>query len=71
MSVAELFEVTDADDPRLSDYLDLRDVSLRKRLEAAHGLFLAEGEKVVRRAMEAGHCSTLLPDGAKLAGRPR
>ena len=28
--------------------------SLRKHLEAEHGLFLAEGEKVVRRAVEAG-----------------
>jgi tRNA G18 (ribose-2'-O)-methylase SpoU len=53
--MAELIEVTDADDPRLADYVDLRDVSLRKHLEAAHGLFLAEGEKVVRRAVEAGH----------------
>nr|WP_202387623.1 RNA methyltransferase [Nocardioides flavescens] len=33
----------------------MRDVELRKHLEAEHGLFLAEGEKVVRRAVEAGH----------------
>jgi tRNA G18 (ribose-2'-O)-methylase SpoU len=52
--VAELTEVTDAADPRLADYRDLRDVQLRTHLEAAHGLFLAEGEKVVRRAVEAG-----------------
>jgi tRNA G18 (ribose-2'-O)-methylase SpoU len=52
--MAELIEVTDASDPRLADYRDLRDVELRKHLEAAHGLFLAEGEKVVRRAAEAG-----------------
>ncbi|MGH3368848.1 MAG: TrmH family RNA methyltransferase [Nocardioidaceae bacterium] len=52
--MARLTEVTDADDPRLADYRDLRDVSLRKHLEAEHGLFLAEGEKVVRRAVEAG-----------------
>jgi tRNA G18 (ribose-2'-O)-methylase SpoU len=52
--VAELTEVTDAADPRLSDYRDLRDVRLRTHLEAEHGLFLAEGEKVVRRAVEAG-----------------
>ena len=53
--MAELVEVTDPDDPRLRDYHDLRDVELRKHLEAEHGLFLAEGEKVVRRAVEAGH----------------
>ncbi|HEY3529103.1 MAG TPA: RNA methyltransferase [Nocardioides sp.] len=53
--MAELIEVTDAADPRLADYRDLRDVQLRTHLEAEHGLFLAEGEKVVRRAVEAGH----------------
>lgn len=53
--MAELVEVTDPADPRLADYRDLRDVQLRKSFEAEHGLFLAEGEKVVRRAVEAGH----------------
>jgi tRNA G18 (ribose-2'-O)-methylase SpoU len=52
--MAELIEVDDPDDPRLADYRDLRDVQLRTHLEAEHGLFLAEGEKVVRRAVEAG-----------------
>jgi tRNA G18 (ribose-2'-O)-methylase SpoU len=49
-----LIEVDDPDDPRLADYRDLRDVELRKHLEAEHGLFIAEGEKVVRRAVEGG-----------------
>jgi len=52
--VADLVEIDDPDDPRLADYRDLRDVELRKHLEAEHGLFLAEGEKVVRRAVESG-----------------
>jgi tRNA G18 (ribose-2'-O)-methylase SpoU len=52
--MAELIEITAADDPRLADYRDLRDVELRKSMEAAEGLFLAEGEKVVRRAAAAG-----------------
>lgn len=52
--MAHLVEITEAGDPRLADYRDLRDVELRKNLEAEHGLFLAEGEKVVRRAIEAG-----------------
>ena len=52
--MAELIELDDAGDPRLADYRDLRDVELRKHLEAEHGLFLAEGEKVVRRAVEGG-----------------
>ena len=62
---------TDPADPRLADYRDLRDVELRKHLEAEHGLFLAEGEKVVRRAVEAGFDAALVPDGAALAGRAR
>jgi tRNA G18 (ribose-2'-O)-methylase SpoU len=53
--MAELVEVDDPTDPRLADYRDLRDVQLRQSLEAEHGLFLAEGEKVVRRAVEAGY----------------
>jgi tRNA G18 (ribose-2'-O)-methylase SpoU len=52
--MATLHEIVDPADPRLADYRDLRDVELRKHLEATHGLFLAEGEKVVRRAVEAG-----------------
>lgn len=52
--MATRHEITDPGDPRLADYRDLRDVELRKHLEAEHGLFLAEGEKVVRRAVEAG-----------------
>lgn len=52
--MVELVEVAAAGDPRLADYRDLRDVELRKNLETEHGLFLAEGEKVVRRAVEAG-----------------
>lgn len=43
-----------AGDPRLSDYLRLRDVTLRKLLETDQGIFIAEGEKVIRRAVQAG-----------------
>ena len=53
--MAQLIQVEDPADPRLSDYRDLRDVQLRQSVEAAEGLFLAEGEKVVRRAVEAGY----------------
>ena len=52
--MAEIVEITDPADPRLRDYRDLRDVQLRTQVETEHGLFLAEGEKVVRRAAEAG-----------------
>ncbi|GII56748.1 rRNA methyltransferase [Planotetraspora thailandica] len=47
--------VEDAADPRLADYTRLRDVDLRKSMEGAQGLFVAEGEKVIRRAVGAGH----------------
>ncbi len=53
--MAKLIHVTDPRDPRLRDYTDLTDVSLRRIREPAEGLFLAEGEKVVRRALEAGY----------------
>jgi len=47
--------ITDAGDPRLADYVRLRDTSLRRHLESEQGLFIAEGEKVIRRAIEAGY----------------
>lgn len=50
-----LVTITDPGDHRIDDYLRLRDVNLRKHLEAERGLFIAEGEKVIRRALEAGY----------------
>jgi tRNA G18 (ribose-2'-O)-methylase SpoU len=47
--------VTDAADPRLADYVRLRDASLRRHLESEQGLFIAEGAKVIRRALDAGY----------------
>jgi tRNA G18 (ribose-2'-O)-methylase SpoU len=52
--VAAVVRVVDAADPRLRDYTSLTDVALRRVREPAEGLFLAEGEKVVRRALAAG-----------------
>ncbi|MCK1797871.1 RNA methyltransferase [Streptomyces sp. XM4193] len=52
---AELITVDDPHDPRLGDYTDLTDVELRRRREPAEGLFIAEGEKVIRRALHAGY----------------
>ncbi|EFQ84074.1 RNA methyltransferase, TrmH family [Aeromicrobium marinum DSM 15272] len=53
--MAQIVRLDDPSDPRLHDYTELRDVSLRRRLETERGLFIAEGEKVVRRAVESGH----------------
>ena len=47
--------ITEAGDPRLADYVQLREVNLRRSLESERGLFIAEGEKVIRRAVEAGY----------------
>ncbi len=49
--VADPITVDDPDDPRLRDYTGLTDVELRRRREPAEGLFIAEGEKVIRRAL--------------------
>jgi tRNA G18 (ribose-2'-O)-methylase SpoU len=54
-AVARIEHITDPADARLADYVSLRDVELRMSVEAEHGLFLAEGEKVVRRAVESGY----------------
>ncbi len=53
--MAEPTPVTDPADPRLADYTGLTDVELRRRREPAEGLFIAEGEKVIRRALAAGY----------------
>jgi tRNA G18 (ribose-2'-O)-methylase SpoU len=53
--VARLVPVADPADPRLADFVRLRDMQLRKSLEAEHGLFIAEGEKVIRRAVATGY----------------
>ncbi|MFD6532405.1 TrmH family RNA methyltransferase [Streptomyces sp. NPDC060184] len=53
--MAEIITVEDPDDPRLHDYTGLTDVELRRRREPEEGLFIAEGEKVIRRAGQAGY----------------
>ncbi|QDP97450.1 RNA methyltransferase [Microlunatus elymi] len=50
-----IIPISDPADRRLDDYVRLRDVNLRKHLEAERGLFIAEGEKVIRRAVTAGY----------------
>jgi tRNA G18 (ribose-2'-O)-methylase SpoU len=48
-------EIARADDERLADYVALTDVALRRRTEPESGLYIAESEKVIRRALAAGH----------------
>lgn len=47
--------ITDHDDERIADYRALTDVELRTRWEPPNGLFIAEGELVLRRALRAGY----------------
>jgi tRNA G18 (ribose-2'-O)-methylase SpoU len=47
--------ITDPDDERIADFRALTDVALRTRWEPPHGLFIAEGELVLRRALRAGY----------------
>jgi tRNA G18 (ribose-2'-O)-methylase SpoU len=53
--VLRTVEVDSADDPRLADYTRLTDAGLRTHLEAERGLFIAEGTKVITRAVAAGY----------------
>jgi len=63
--------VTDPDDERVRDYTALTDVALRRRREVAEGLFIAEGEKVIGRALRAGYRPrSVLVSPARLAGVP-
>lgn len=47
-------EVTDIADPRLAAFTKLTDMQMRLKVEPAQGIFLAEGEKVILRALRAG-----------------
>lgn len=46
--------VDDVSDPRLLAFTKLTDMQLRMRMEPQEGIFLAEGEKVILRALHAG-----------------
>jgi len=64
--VPEPIDIADPADERLADYTRLTDASLRTHLEAEHGLFIAEGTKVITRAVAAGY-----PVRSVLLGRGR
>jgi tRNA G18 (ribose-2'-O)-methylase SpoU len=59
--------IADPEDPRLDEYRSLTDVALRTRFEPPHGLFIAEGELVLRRALRAGYrARSVLVDAKRL-----
>jgi tRNA G18 (ribose-2'-O)-methylase SpoU len=47
--------IDDPTDERLRDFLHLRDTDLRTSLEAAEGIFIAEGATTIERALAAGY----------------
>jgi tRNA G18 (ribose-2'-O)-methylase SpoU len=51
----KVVHVTDPKDPALADFRDLTDVAMRRMIEPAGGLYLAESSKVIGRAIAAGH----------------
>jgi tRNA G18 (ribose-2'-O)-methylase SpoU len=50
-----VLRVESADDERIGDFRALTDLELRTRWEPPNGLFIAEGELVIRRALRAGY----------------
>lgn len=70
--------IRDPSDERISDYRDLTDAELRRRLEQGEGMFVAEGKLVVRRLLASRYplrSVLVTPAGlgaleADLAGRP-
>jgi tRNA G18 (ribose-2'-O)-methylase SpoU len=69
--VPRIIEVDRAEDSRLADYTRLTDAGLRTHLEAEHGLFIAEGTKVIGRAAAAGYpVRSMLLGQSRLADLP-
>ncbi|MFC4496740.1 TrmH family RNA methyltransferase [Streptomyces ovatisporus] len=69
--MARFITVDDPRHPSLADFTGLTDVELRRRREPAEGLFIAEGEKVIRRALQAGYPMRSMLLSAKWAEQMR
>lgn len=56
--------LTTLDDPRLDVFARLTEVQLRNKLEPERGIFIAESDKVIGRALDAGYeaLSLLIPE---------
>lgn len=53
--VATLEPIDDPGDPRLGDYVGLRDADLRAKHDPAAGIFIAEGKLVIRRLLASDY----------------
>jgi tRNA G18 (ribose-2'-O)-methylase SpoU len=71
MTMLRTVEIDSPDDPRLADYTRLTDAALRTHLEVEQGLFIAEGTKVITRAVAAGYpVRSMLLARSRLADLP-
>ena len=50
-----MIEIASASDERIQDYRSLKDVTLRRALEPASGLYIAESAGVIHQALSVGH----------------
>lgn len=71
----EPIAIDDLGDPRIEEFVGLRDADLRRRREAPGGdlagIFIAEGDIVVERALRAGYrLRSLLVDGTRTQPLP-
>ena len=59
-----IIHVETLEDKRLEAYVGLTEVQLRNRLEPEKGIFIAESEKVIVRALDAGYepLSLMIPE---------
>lgn len=60
------------EDNRLDVYMKLTDLQLRNRLEPEKGVFIAESDKVINRALDAGYepLSLLIPEHKRYSMHP-
>ncbi len=63
--MAHVVLLKDLSDPRVSDFMNLTDVALRRKTEPVHGLYIAESSKVIRRALASGHTPRAVLTGEK------
>ena len=70
--MADIIEITDFAAPELDVFARLTEAQLRSRLEPEKGVFIAEGPKVISRALDAGYEPvSLLMERRQIEGQAR
>lgn len=68
----EITEITDTNDKALAPFAGLTDAQLRSRQDPANGIFIAETEKVIEYALDAGYQPvSLLAERKHIGGKLR